>query len=100
MEIPEDHVEYHSEPLETVNYGSTYLILNLGTLYLIFLILCVEAVLLFLLKPLFWVNKRARDYGNKMRQALYWNSFLRLILEASLDISITTLNNIHIYWLA
>jgi hypothetical protein len=72
------------------------MILNLGTLYLIFLIFVIEAILLFICKPIYWVNKRLRNLSKKLKRALYWNSFLRLIMEACLEVSITTLYNVSI----
>jgi hypothetical protein len=97
MEIPESHQEYHQEAFDLVGYGNSFMILNLGTLYLIFLIFVLEGILLFICKPIFWVNKRLRNWSIKLKKALYWNSFLRLIMEASLDLAITTLYNVSIF---
>lgn len=72
------------------------MILNLGTLYMIFLIFVVEAIVLYICKPIYWCSKRLRKLSIKLKQALYWNSFLRLIMEASLDLAITTLYNVNI----
>lgn len=97
MEIPDGYPSYHDLSLEKITYTSTYTILNLGTLYLIFIIFVIEAILLTLLKPLVKIcPSRLMRWHRTLSVALYWNSFLRLILEASLDLAIASFNNIHI----
>lgn len=96
-EIPEPKEEYHDEHLYEISYGSTYTISNLGTLYLIFLLFCFEAIMLFLLKPVAVIKPNPLlKWHTSFSKALYWNSFLRLILEASLDLAIASFNNVNI----
>ena len=63
MEIPESYEDYHIYALEHVTYESSFTILNLGTLYLIFAFLCIEAFLLFLCKPLYWCSLRVKKWA-------------------------------------
>jgi hypothetical protein len=98
MTIPEENEEFKLSNVEKTNYGSTYTVINLGSLYLIFVLMVIEAILLFITKPICWFSSKIKEYHNKFSRALYFNSFLRLILEASLEISISTLNNIVVFY--
>ena len=70
--------------------------LNLGTLFLLFVIFTIEAILLLLLKPVVIEWPRFKLIHDRLRKSLYWNQFLRLILEASIEISVSLINNIYV----
>lgn len=97
IEIPDDYETLHLNSTTKVGYGSTYTMLNLGTLHLIFLIMVVQCILLCICSPCYSIFGSCRNKAQGMKNSLYWNAFLRLILEASLELAITTLNNIRIY---
>ncbi len=98
MTIPDENDDYKLSNVEKTNYGSTYTVINLGSLYLIFVLMVVEAVVLLLTKPVCWVSTRFGKYHSRLSTALYYNSFIRLILEASLEIAISTLHNIVVFY--
>lgn len=42
------------------------------------------------------MSKKTREWHKKLKEALYWNQFLRLILEASLELSIGVIYNLKV----
>jgi hypothetical protein len=70
------------------------MIMNLGSLYLVLLLMIVQVIILTLTKPLTAISRRYARQHLKLSNTLYWNAFLRLILEATLDFSIAALINI------
>ena len=70
--------------------------LNLGTLFLLFVLFIIEAILLWFLKPVVNYWPRLKTVHDRLRKSLYWNQFLRLILEASIEISVSLINNIYV----
>lgn len=71
------------------------MIMNLGSLYLVLLFMILEAILLPILRPLKDLSPRFSRWHSRAESTLYWNSFLRLILEAALDFSIAMLINLN-----
>jgi len=96
MEIPEDYEDLVPEHLNLVKYESSFTVMNLGSLYFVFLFFCIEGFLLFAFKPLTVCWPKGAKYIKERTKSLYWNSFLRLILEACLDISIASMLNFSI----
>jgi hypothetical protein len=93
--MPEENEELLEEKLLLVDYGSTFTVINLGSLYLLFVLFIFEGVILCITRPC-RVCPRFKKVHDKLSKALFWNSFLRLLLEASLELAIATFNNIHI----
>jgi hypothetical protein len=98
MEIPEDYEDLVPEHLNLVKYESSFTVMNLGSLYFVFLIFCIEGFVLFATRPLTICWPKGARYNKSRTKSLYWNSFLRLILEASLDLSIASLLNFSIIY--
>ena len=69
------------------------MIMNLGSLFLVVVFFLLEAVFLFVTKPLTLLSEKFKKWHKKLSEALYWNSFLRVILEATLDFAIASLIN-------
>lgn len=98
MTVPEDYEQFHMENLERVKYESTYAINNMGSLFFIFVIFCVQGLVLLLVKPfLLFLPYTWQLSHRRQSKALFWNSFIRIILEATLDVAIATFYNIRIY---
>jgi hypothetical protein len=98
MTVPDDFEEFHMENLDRVKYGSTYAINNMGSLFFVFIFLCIQGFFLVVLKP--WAQAYPHSWlktQQKYSKALFWNSYLRIILEASLDVAIASFYNIRIY---
>jgi hypothetical protein len=50
-----------------------------------------------LFKPCINVFRKTKEYATNIKKGLYWNAFLRLILEAALDLAISILYNVEIW---
>jgi len=98
MEIPEDYENLVPEHLNLVKYESSFTVMNLGSLYFVFLFFCIEGFMLFATRPLTIFSTKAAKYNKDRTKSLYWNSFLRLLMEASLDLAIASLLNCNIYY--
>lgn len=97
IKIPDDFEDYGQEQLKRVKYESTYTILNMGSLFLIFIFAVIQAILLSCCNPCsLFCGERFKNYHKNAKKALYWNTFIRLFLEACLDISIASFNNLNI----
>jgi len=83
------------ESFTDVKYESSYMIMNLGSLYLVLLVMIVQAILLPITKPLTKFSARFNRWHTSVSETLFWNGFLRLILEAALDFSIAMLINLN-----
>ena len=77
-----------------VGYGSTFTCINYGTFFLFYVFFTFGAFILALIKPLIKRNKFLIRWHNKLAAPLYWNIFIRLTLEATLEISVSVINNI------
>ena len=86
------------ESFTEVKYESSYMIMNLGSLYLVLLFMIVQAILLPITKPLTLFSARFNRWHTSISKTLFWNGFLRLILEAALDFSIAVLINIKVVY--
>ena len=93
MVIPEENEEYLHKQLLNVGYGSTYTCINYGTFFLFYVFFIVSAMVLALFKPLIRRNKFMLQWHSKLAKPLYWNIFLRLTLEATIEISVAVINN-------
>lgn len=95
MEIPDNYDEYMQKSFSDVKYESTYMIMNLGSLYLVLLFMILQVILLPILRPLKAISPRFSRWHSSVSKTLFWNGFLRLILEAALDFSIAMLINLN-----
>jgi len=86
------------ESFTDVKYESSYMIMNLGSLYLVLLVMIVQAILLPITKPLTKFSARFNRWHTSVSETLFWNGFLRLILEAALDFSIAVLINLKVVY--
>jgi hypothetical protein len=60
MEIPDDDIKFHNENLHKVKYDSKFMIINAGTMYVLFVIFIFEGILLFFTKPFFRLTKKGK----------------------------------------
>lgn len=85
--------EQDNEKFAEIGYESSWMIINLGTMFLSFVIMLFIPVLLLLVKPCkhksLWLNKK---YTNTLN-ALHGNMFIRFLIEGSLDIAICIVLN-------
>lgn len=96
FQIPHD--EQENEKFVDVGFEGNYMILNLGTMFLIFMITLAMPALLFCSKPC--INGRAslRKKHAKCNKSFKGNVFIRFFLESCLDIAICgNLNLIYIW---
>lgn len=85
--------EQQNEKFQQIGFESSWMIVNLGTMFLTFVIMLFIPVLLLLIKPCraksHWLDKKY----SSMMQALHGNMFIRYLMEGSLDISICIVLN-------
>jgi len=83
-----------SSSLDQLSYGSRYMSRNLGSVYVIFVISFVILVFTFL----FWVFSKCCGCSErafkKLETKFLWNYYIRLVLEASLELSFCCIINI------
>ena len=94
--IPEeDDDEQADENFTEIGFESNYMIINLGTMFLVFIfILCLPVMLIFTKPCDRW--KSVHKKRNGCKKSLQGNVFIRYFLESCLDISIcASLNYIY-----
>lgn len=97
IEVPDDFEDYHLENLENCKYEGTYTLSNLGSLFFIFIGTVMVGVILWLIGPCkAYCPKRIQKFKKETEEALYWNTYLRLFIEACLDVSIACMYNLNI----
>ena len=94
MTIPEENELFFNKNILNVGYGSTYTCINFGTSFLLYIYFTSSALVLALMKPLANRNKFLLKWHSKFAKPLYWNIFLRLTIEFTLEISVSAINNI------
>ena len=62
MEIPEDYENLVPEHLNLVKYESSFTVMNLGSLYFVFLFFCIEGFMLFATRPLTIFSTKAAKF--------------------------------------
>ena len=97
LTMPKTHDEFQISTLARVKYLSLFTISNLGTIYLLVNIFFLEAIVLMLVGCLCLCSPLARG-AKYLKGLLFWNQFLRLFLEASLEASVVSIYNLHVYY--
>mmetsp|Transcript_26104 Transcript_26104/g.34906 ORF Transcript_26104/g.34906 Transcript_26104/m.34906 type:complete len:154 (-) Transcript_26104:1104-1565(-) len=87
IEPPEDD-EQALEKFENIGFEANFMILNLGTLFLIFIILLILPCFLFFTKPCKNCTKGFKKKHKGMSKSVKGNAYIRFILEGGLDIAI------------
>lgn len=95
IDAPED--EQEDEKFQDVDFESNYMILNMGTMFLMFIVLLIIPCILLCSRPCRscsrWLNKK----HGAMSESMKGNSWIRFVMEGSLDISIcASLNYIYL----
>ena len=81
---------------QSTGYESRYLIINLGMMYFTFIVMIFMSILTYICRPF---EKRSKYIKKKMknwRESLFWNGYLRLLIEGCLEIFIGVVLNIYI----
>ena len=91
----EDADEQESEDFAEIGFESNFMIINLGTMFLAFIIILLMPVLLFLTLPCKkWPSFEKKH--NSCKESMSGNIFIRFFLESCLDIAICgSLNQIY-----
>ena len=99
MEIPEEDSEEEFDiynQIAEAGIESQYTIMNLGSLFLVFLIMLFTVLLLLITKPLAPFSGGIKKWNKKSSDGLFWNGFLRLFFEAILDLALASFINFHV----
>ena len=85
-----------ADRLIVLEYGSIYLSKNMGSVFVIFTITLVGLLMIIVLYPLTINNHVIRKHHNKLKSFLMWNFCIRLVLEAGIEIIISSILNLQI----
>ena len=91
--------EFNDTPISKFNatgYGSQYLICNMGTMFFALLTILIMTFFTIVCKPFEQKSKRIKTKMDKWRKGIYWNSYLRFMIEGCLEIFI----GIFLNWLS
>jgi len=77
-------------------YETSNMILNLGTMFLIIVLLVIWSLfVLILLKVLSEVSSKCKKFYEKKKESLLWNGVIRLCFELYLDTIVSAIVTIH-----
>ena len=82
-----------NENFEAVGFESIYLLNNMGTLAIAYLIWAVAAIITLFLKLFMDTSKKIKKAYHKLRKKLFFNSLISLFLESYSLISVCCLIN-------
>ena len=94
MDEFEKENEQSDEKFENVGYESTSIIMNMGSLFISFVIFLTLPALLLCLRPCRSKSRLIKDKSEKISTALKGNLFIRFFLEGCLNIAISSVLNI------
>ena len=97
LQMPKTHDEFQIPTLARVKYMSLFTISNLGTIYLLVNLFFLEAAILMLVGCFCMCSPLAK-IAQKLKRLLFWNQFLRLFVEASLEAAVVSIYNLHVYY--
>ena len=89
--LPEE--DAFTDKFDRLNYGSTFCIMNMGTMLIIFLGYTVLYFVYFLCKLLSPVSKKAKKISKKLNKMLFWNHAIVFLQEGFLEILIAAVIN-------
>lgn len=79
---------YLDDDFSAAGYGSRYIVLNLGSMYLITIATIFFAIVLVATRKCVIWNKRLREWHSKQEKGMFWNTFIRVVLESYLEFSL------------
>ena len=99
FDLPEEHeVEYLDEPtkerLDAGDYGSGFFIANMGTLFFVFVMMLTVPICVFMSRPCRSKSRWCFKKHNSTLAAIRGNLWIRYLMEACLDVSISGTINI------
>ena len=93
---PEDDEKYLNKNKNFVNtgYDKLYTVSNMGITFVILLSMIMISVILCLTKKLKSLPRGVETRRQNMIKSLYWNSYIRFLIEGTLEIFISAVINI------
>jgi len=85
-----------SEPLnsnfEALGFESVYVLHNMGTLALAFVIYAAAVAFSYLLKSI--DHKKSNEVGEELQRKLFWRTYINLVIESYLSMAVSCLINL------
>jgi len=95
LETPDDDGQ-EDEQFDEIGFGSNYMILNLGTMFISLVIILATPVCIFMTKPCGKCSNTLKKSQESTMKSMKGNVFIRYLIEGFLDISIcASLNYIY-----
>ena len=92
-ENDELYLNQHSNFVNT-GYDQLYTVSNMGITFVILFVMVLISLCLFVTKKLRSLPPKIEAKRQNMLKSLYWNSYIRFIIEGTLEIFISTIINI------
>ena len=91
-EYIEEHKQFDNST--SAGYEKIHTVSNLGFTFMILVMILIVSASLCIMAPLKRTNVWVQTRFHKVQEALYWNTYLRYLIEGALEICISTTINI------